>query len=107
ARYIKAGKGAYPNGGRNTLQMPGINNFDLSAGKRFNITETKAIEFRADFSNAFNHPQYTPGYINSVRLTSQITNRTFLLPDNSGFQDWSANFPSNARSGQLVLRFVF
>jgi hypothetical protein len=107
ARYIKAQPGAWANGGRNTLQMPGINNFDLSLGKKFNFTEARSIEFRADFGNAFNHPQYTAGYVNSIRLTSQTTNRTFLLPDNPGFGNWSENLPSNARSIQLALRFVF
>jgi hypothetical protein len=107
ARYIKAGQGVYPNGGRNTLQMPGINNFDISIGKKFNFTEAKSIEFRSDFANAFNHPQYTAGYVNSIRLTSQTSNRVFLLPSSTQFANWSGNFPSNARSIQLALRFVF
>jgi hypothetical protein len=107
ARYITAGLGALANGGRNTLPTRPINNFDMSLGKRFNITESKSIEFRADASNLFNHPQYTPGYVNSVRLTSQTTTRSFLLPSSSDFQDWSGNFPSNARTMQLVARFVF
>jgi hypothetical protein len=107
ARYITAGLGALATAGRNTIPTRPINNFDMSIGKRFNITESKSIEFRADASNIFNHPQYTPGYVNSVRLTSQTTTRSFLLPSNSTFQDWSGNFPSNARNMQLVLRFVF
>src|SRR5207244_2681372 len=36
ARYIRAQAGALANAGRNTLHMPGINNFDLSLAKRFN-----------------------------------------------------------------------
>jgi hypothetical protein len=107
ARYITAGQGAFANGGRNTIPTRPINNFDMSLGKRFNFTESKAIEFRVDAGNLFNHPQYTPGYVNSIRLTSQTTTRSFLLPSDSGFQDWSSNFPSNARSLQLVARFTF
>jgi hypothetical protein len=107
ARYIKAGSGARANGGRNTVPMRPINNFDMSLGKTFNITESKKIEFRVDASNIFNHPQYTPGYVNSVRLTSQTTTRSFLLPSSPNFLDWSGNFPSNPRNLQLVLRFVF
>lgn len=107
ARYIKAGRGAYANGGRNTLATRGINNWDLSFGKKFSFTESKSLEFRGDFSNFFNHPQYTTGYINSVRLTTQTTTRVFLLPDNPQFANWSGNFPSNARSVQLAARFVF
>jgi hypothetical protein len=107
ARYITAGIGALPNAGRNTILMPGINNFDLSLGKKFNFSERKYFEFRGDFSNAFNHAQYTAGLINSVKLTSQTTTRLFLQPNNSTFQQWSDNFSSNSRTIQLVAKFVF
>ena len=107
ARYIQAGQGALSNGGRNTVQMPGINNWDVSIGKKFNVTESKYFEFRGDFTNFFNHAQYTAGYVNSVRLTTQTTNRNFLLPANSQFQQWSQNFPSNSRTIQLAAKFTF
>src|SRR5581483_4689417 len=68
AMYIRAQQGALANTGRNTLQMPGINNFDMSLGKRFNITERKTVELRADAANVFNHAQFTPGLIGSVKL---------------------------------------
>jgi len=107
AGYISAGNGALANAGRNTILMPGINNFDFSIAKKFNFSEKKYLEFRSDFSNAFNHAQYTAGLINSVKLTSQTTNRTFLQPLNSQFQQWSNNFSSNSRTIQLVAKFVF
>jgi hypothetical protein len=107
AGYITAGSGALANAGRNTVLMPGINNFDISVGKKFNFTEKKYFEFRTDFANVFNHAQYTAGLINSVKLTSQTGTRTFLLPANPGFQQWSTNFPSNSRSIQLVAKIVF
>jgi hypothetical protein len=43
---------------RNYLRGPGINNWDLSLTKRTNITESKSLEFRAEFFNAFNHVQF-------------------------------------------------
>jgi carboxypeptidase family protein len=107
ARYIKANFGALPNAGRNTLLMPGINNFDLSLAKKFNLTESKHFEVRADASNIFNHAQYTAGYINSVRLTSQITTNIFMQPASAQFAQWSNNFSSNSRTMQLVAKFVF
>ncbi|HEY1239339.1 MAG TPA: carboxypeptidase regulatory-like domain-containing protein [Bryobacteraceae bacterium] len=107
ARYIKANFGALPNAGRNTLGMPGINNFDLSLAKRFNLGESKSFEIRADASNIFNHAQYTAGYINSIRLTSQITTNIFLQPASSSFAQWPNNFSSNSRTMQLVAKFVF
>ena len=107
AMYIAAGAGALTTAGRNTILMPGINNWDMSFGKKFNFTEGRYFEFRGDFSNMFNHPQYTAGLINSVKLTTQTTTRVFALPNNANFQQWSENFPSNSRSIQLVAKIVF
>ena len=45
--------------GRNSLIQPGRLNFDMGVFKRFRITETKALEFRAEAFNVFNHPQWT------------------------------------------------
>jgi hypothetical protein len=107
AMYIKAGLGAYANGGRNTIPTPGISNFDISFAKVFKVTEGKSIEFRADMANAFNHPQYTTGVLSSVKLTTQSTTRVFLLANNSNFQKWNQNFSSNPRNIQMALRFKF
>ena len=106
--YIKAGLGAFPNGGRNTLPTRPINNFEMSFGKKFAVRESQTLEFRADFGNIFNHPQYTPGFVNSVRLNNSYTAvRTFLGPQNPDFAKWDQVFNSNARSIQLALRYVF
>ena len=108
ARYIQAGKGAYANAGRNTIEAPGINNFDLSLAKRINITEHKAFEIRADASNAFNHAQFTPGLINNVYLTQYNSgDRTYLEPTSANFQGWSSVFNSNARSMQIAAHITF
>jgi hypothetical protein len=107
ARYITAGYGAYANGGRNTLRMIGINNFDMSIVKRFSISETKKFELRGEFFNAVNHPQFTPGYIGTVRLTGDTNTRAFLLPSSPIFNKLSEQYSSNPRSIQIVLKFTF
>jgi len=43
------------NVGRNVLRGPSQSNLDFSAGKRFPLTESKGLEFRADFFNLLNH----------------------------------------------------
>ncbi len=48
----------FGNFGRNTLRGPGINNWDLSITKKTKIGETREVEFRAEFFNAFNHTQF-------------------------------------------------
>jgi len=49
---------SHGNMGRNILRGPGINNWDLSLVKNIPITESKSIEFRSEFFNAFNHVQF-------------------------------------------------
>jgi hypothetical protein len=107
ARYIKAGAGAFPNAGRNTLRMPGINNWDFSVVKRFNVTETKKLEFKGFFYNSFNHPQYIPGTLNTVVAKDSAETRNHLIPGNRVFNDPSQVFSSNARNIQIVARFEF
>ena len=41
--------------GRNVLRGPIQSNIDFSTCKRFPLTESKALEFHADFFNVFNH----------------------------------------------------
>jgi hypothetical protein len=48
----------YGNSGRDVLTGPRASNFDLTAAKRFRISESMNITFRTEFFNAFNHPQF-------------------------------------------------
>jgi hypothetical protein len=107
ARYIKAGLGAYANGGRQTLPLRGINNFDLALTKRFALTEGKAFEFRASFYNAFNHAQYIPGSLNTVAAKDSRLTRNNLIPGNPLFNDPTQVFSSHPRNIYLVARFTF
>ncbi len=43
---------------RNPLVGPGINQFNLSAGKEFSIWEQVKFQLRCDATNAFNHPSF-------------------------------------------------
>ena len=43
-----------------TLRQQGVDNFDFAIFKRTNITERADIEFRTEFFNLFNHPQFGP-----------------------------------------------
>jgi hypothetical protein len=44
--------------GRNTLRTPRLNNFDVNIFKSFTVTEQVKLEFRTEFFNFLNHPQY-------------------------------------------------
>jgi hypothetical protein len=65
AMYIGllAGTGRRGNLGRNTLRSPGLNNWNMNILKRIRVTENTNLEFRTEFYNVFNHPQYGSGSI--------------------------------------------
>ncbi len=48
----------FGNAGRDTIIGPGNNVFDISAQKRIPAGEGRAVDFRAEFYNAFNHPNW-------------------------------------------------
>jgi Carboxypeptidase regulatory-like domain len=107
ARYIRTGLGSYGNAGRNTLPTNPINNFDMALLKKFTIHESMTLRFGAQAFNVFNHPQFTPGQLNNINITSQITTRNFLIPGTRNFNDFTSIFSSNPRTLQLVGQFIF
>ena len=110
AQYIQAGNGALANSGRNTLQLPGINNLDISFFKDFHLSESKKIQIRADFFNVFNRAQYIPGSVNSVDPVT-TTGAGPVNTINAGtlnlFNQPGQIFSSHPRVIQLALRFNF
>jgi hypothetical protein len=53
----------FGNSGSGIIQGPGQFNFDISILKTTRILENHTLQFRAEFFNAFNHPQFTnPNY---------------------------------------------
>jgi hypothetical protein len=44
--------------GRNIVQGPGYANWDFSALKEIRFTESKSLQFRAEFFNLLNHPNF-------------------------------------------------
>jgi len=108
AKYIQAYYGAKSNLGRNTLQMPPINDLDLTAVKRFSITERYKVEFGAQFFNVLNHPQFIAGSLNNVNSIGVTGSaRAAFEPQAGVFDQFNKEFPSNARSIQLSLKFIF
>ncbi|MCU1336285.1 MAG: Cna domain protein [Bryobacterales bacterium] len=107
AQFIRAASGALATSGRNILPTPGINSFDLNVIKTFAAGERYHVELRADFYNALNHSQYTPGRLNSVLSASHINETNYLTPGNPLFAKWDQVFTSNSRIIQLAAKFSF
>jgi hypothetical protein len=73
------------------IRAPSIHNVDLSLSKRFAFSESKSLELRADFTNAFNTPRF--GFPDSG-----FTDPTF------GVISSQLNMP---RQGTVALRFYW
>ena len=82
--------GVLGNSNRRFFHGPGIANWDLGLMKDLQITESKKLEFRAEFYNIFNHAQFDSPQ-------GDIINSSF------GFVT-SARDP---RIGQLAIKFFF
>lgn len=69
---------------------PGLNNWDMSLTKNLRLTESKALEFRVEFFNAFNHAQF----LNPV---GNFLSSAFGLVTKA----------RDPRIGQVAIKFVF
>jgi outer membrane receptor protein involved in Fe transport len=104
--------GALATAGRNTLQLPNINNLDFSIFKNFQLYETVKLQLRADLYNAFNKSQHVPGSVNGVEPVSQTDSApTALLQLGINpatlFNRPDLVFSSHPRVIQLGLRLNF
>lgn len=83
--------GQLGNSSRRFFGGPGWNNFDLSLTKDVRLTESKSLEFRGEFFNAWNHAQFgSPGgLINNPSTFGFVTNA------------------NAARIGQVGMKFLF
>src|SRR5262249_9000238 len=50
----------FGNSGRNVIIGPGFQNIDLTLSRRFRLSDSTRMQFRTDFYNAFNHPNFVP-----------------------------------------------
>lgn len=69
--YAVNAAGTIGNSGRNSLYAPGFTNLDSAIAKDFSITERVKFQFRAEFFNTLNHPQFFPPVSS---FTGQVAN---------------------------------
>jgi hypothetical protein len=93
----------FGNSGIGILTGPGQFNFDTTLSKQFRITEMTNLQFRAEFFNLLNHPQF-----NGISPGSGTGGTTSFLPQpfNAGASTVT-NTSVNPRVIQLALKFVF
>jgi len=75
----------FGNAGRNIVNGPGFKNFDLALMKNTRIAETANLEFRAEFFNIFNHPNFAlPANIQSAPNFGVISQTPDVAQNNVG-----------------------
>jgi hypothetical protein len=98
-RYYANGLGQNGALGRNSIDLPGLEQFNLSVLKSFKIPYRESqLQFRADFLNAFNH--FNAGQNNISRYGN-------LLNPGSGFLGPKSLTLDGGRSIQLWLKYSF
>jgi hypothetical protein len=108
AQYVTAAKGVLPTAARNTLPGNPINNLDLTATKKLNITERLHLEFSLYAFNLLNHAQYVPGFSDVINTSATNTLPTsYQTAGASNFNKPGLVFGSNARTVQLSGKIVF
>jgi hypothetical protein len=91
AAFVPNALGTHGNVGRNTLDSPGILQWDFSTLKDFNFTERYRLQFRFEAFNAANHPNWGNPNTNIASNTfGQITGTR-----------------NNMRNLQFALKFIF
>jgi len=95
ALFSAPAPGQQGNTGRNFFRGPRFFNMDLTLRKKFHLSETRNLEFRADINNLTN----TPSFDFPISTTSFITSSTFGRVRDSVI--------SNSRHIQLGVKFNF
>jgi Carboxypeptidase regulatory-like domain len=73
-----AQRGTFGNCPRNPITAPGLNDWDIGLTKNTRLREGMTLQFRVDFFNAFNRPNFSqPSPDLSTRITSTVDDGAF------------------------------
>ena len=88
--FIIEGPGVLGNVGRNTFVGPGQWFYNTSVQRTFKFLERQSLTLRAEFFDAFNHPNlFTDGGVNSFSLlSSNFDNIASTITDNRQIKFW-------------------
>jgi hypothetical protein len=96
AAFARPADFTYGNAGPHILRGPGRNNWDFAVLKNFVLKEARSIQFRAEFFNLPNHPQFG---LPQQFVGNSVDSPLFGKITSTGF--------FKARSIQLSLKFLF
>ena len=93
--------------GRNTERSPGLNSWNMNVMKRTRLTEATTLEFRTEFYNVFNHPQFGQGSASPFSPAGNPTGSNFIAATVNTSQPGFFLVPntSNSDNGGRVIRY--
>ena len=104
SQFVLAPIGMFGNLGRNTVISPGLFEFDGSLFKNFPLAEKHKLQFRAEFFNLFNHPNFGAPVGNNLPDNTLLVNADGTPNANFGQISYTR---TSARQIQLALRYTF
>ncbi len=103
-------EGFLGNAGRNILKGPDFKNFDFSIVKNTKINEDKTVQFRAEFFNIFNHPNFSVP-VNTQGPNGIGGNGVAIFADRSGVPLGNAgkifSTVNTSRQVQFAIKLLF
>jgi hypothetical protein len=66
AAFAPPADGQYGNTGRAIFRLPGVNQWDVTLSKNWQLSKELRMQFRGDFINALNHTQFDPTFIQNT-----------------------------------------
>jgi hypothetical protein len=107
ARFIQAGVGTIPNLGRDTVNSPYFNNWNMSILKDNKITERVGLQLRVDAFDVFNHRQFTFGVLSAIGTNTNALSQGYAnLSGGSAFLNQHL-FNGGSRTVQLGLKITY
>ncbi len=112
ARYIQAQVGAKSNVGRDTIQTPGLNLWNIGLLKTTTLSERIRLQFRAETYNAFNHRNFSiglptnSGNIDSTTNPNPLSTAYPFVTSGPLFLN-NHQFTGGSRTMQLGLKLIF
>ena len=101
-----AGGALVGNSGRNAFYGPGIKTVDFSTFKNYRLTEQARVQFRAEFFNILNHPNFAApnvtlgsGFVRSIHA---IAEPGLGWSEQSVSARWAAVDPAWAKAAILI-----
>ena len=93
--------------GRNTERTPGMSTFNVNILKRTRLSGAKFIEFRTEFYNIFNHPQYGLGSVSPFAPPGNPAGANFIpsVANSSTANLFLRSNNPNSDGGGRVIRY--